>query len=87
MGKKTKTERDKAEITAEKKAKFRRVVQPRVSKAVKAIALVANCAGAGYDYTVEQKAQVLDAVGTAFKDLLSKFERSEKQQSSFKLEE
>lgn len=87
MGKKTKTERDKAEITKEKQAKFRRVVQPRVSKAVKALELVGNCAGAGYDYTVEQKAQILEAIGTAFKELLNKFERLEKQQTTFKLED
>lgn len=86
MGKKSKVQRDRAEIEKEQAVKFKRVVEPRVVKAVRALRLVGNCAGAGYNYTIEQKAQVLDVVGNAFKDMLSKFERSEKAQSTFKLD-
>lgn len=42
-----------------KKAKFKRVVEPRVRKAIRAIKLVANCAGSAYEYNAEQVSHIV----------------------------
>jgi hypothetical protein len=47
------------------RANFVRVVTPRVTKAVKAIGLIANCAGSNYVYTEAQAGQVITALNEA----------------------
>lgn len=48
-----------------KRADFVRVVTPRVTKAIKAIGLIANCSGANYLYTDEQAGQVIKVLNEA----------------------
>lgn len=65
--------------------KFVRVVTPRVSKAVKSILLIGNCAGAGYLYSPAQVKQLLKALEDACTTVANKFAnvRSETQAFEF----
>ena len=78
----SKTDKDRL---AEKAAAFKRVVEPRVAKAVKAISLVGNCAGAGYSYTPKQVAQITEVLLTAVTDTAERFTAIEKTHSTFEL--
>lgn len=69
----------------EKAVAFKRVVEPRVAKAVKAISLVGNCAGAGYAYTAEQSSQVVVAMQEAVQLVIDKFNKKQEAQSTFEL--
>jgi hypothetical protein len=72
-----KTERKKRESTApadESKAdRFKRVGTPRINKAVKAISVIGNLSGNGYEYTDEQIGKINDALTDAVKVTMAKF--------------
>jgi len=53
--------------------RFKRVVAPRVSKAVKAIRQIGFCAGASYEYTPEQLKQIQEALDKSFAETLALF--------------
>lgn len=61
MGKKKKV----AKPAEDKHKKFLRVVAPRVQKAIKAISLISNQAGATYSYTEDDVAQIMTALQVA----------------------
>lgn len=56
-----------------KRDKFKRVVEPRVKKALKAIQLIGNCAGSAYDYTEDDVSFILAALSRACESLGSKY--------------
>lgn len=57
-----------------KKAKFKRLVEPRVSKAIKSIALIGNCAGSAYEYTENDVADIMAALQASVEKLQKTFE-------------
>ena len=83
MGKDKKTNKPSPPKDETKGAKFARVVTPRVSKALKAISLIGNCSGAGYDYTPEQASQIIIALSKEIDVLEAKFAKKREKQSDF----
>jgi len=73
------------ERQAEKRASFKRVVEPRVIKAAKAISLVGNCASAGYSYTPEQVQQITGALLKAVEGVAQRFAKTPDTKSTFVL--
>lgn len=78
-GKKPMTEAEKeakkAFLKAEgKDAKFKRLAKPRVETAIAKIALVGNCAGAGYDYNQTQIDTIRAALTDAVETTMAKFD-------------
>jgi len=69
-----------------KRDKFKRVVEPRVRKAIKSISLIGNCAGAGYEYTTNDVISILAALDTARDQLAKKYESKGVQQIDFDLD-
>ena len=66
-----------------KRADFVRVITPRVGKAIKAIGLIANCAGSNYLYSDMQVAQILSALDGAVKQVESQFQKKAVTQTGF----
>lgn len=85
MNKKRAGNRDEKKMLAERQAAFKRVVEPRVAKAVKAIQLIGNCAGAGYAYEPAQVKQIMTALTSASNNVFDKFSKVKDKQSEFKL--
>lgn len=56
-----------------KKVKFKRLCQPRVNKAIKAIELIGNCAGAGYEYTPDDVALIIATLAKTLEQLSATF--------------
>lgn len=48
-----------------KEERFIRIAEPRVSRACKAVSLLGNLAGSGYEYTEEQVSSMFGAVQEA----------------------
>jgi len=69
-----------------KKDKFKRVVEPRVRKAIKAIALIGNCATSGYEYTPDNLAQIAAALNKAEHQLMKRFEAKGILQAEFDID-
>ena len=67
-------------------AKFIRVVQPRVGKAVKAIGLVGYCTGSGYEYTPAQAKQIIAVLTKAIVNIEKQFAGSAGRDDSFVLD-
>jgi hypothetical protein len=78
-----KTPLNAAQKGDKKRADFVRVVTPRVGKAIKAIGLIANCAGANYLYSDMQVAQILSALDGAVKGIESVFAKKTVTQTGF----
>lgn len=55
-----------------KAERFRRVVTPRVNKALKALGAVAACTGGRYEYTEEQRDKILTAIAEAANNVRTK---------------
>lgn len=87
MNKKRATKKDTAKLLAERQAAFKRVVEPRVAKAIKAIQLIGNCAGAGYSYEPAQVKQIMSALTTAANNVFDKFSKVKDKQTEFKLQD
>lgn len=82
MGKKKKVEKP----SEDKHEKFIRVVTPRVGKALKAIALIANQAGIGYSYTEDDVAQIITALRDAIDNVEGCYLSKNKQIVEFSFE-
>lgn len=67
--------RKKTNVPADetKQVKFKRLVEPRVSKAIKSISLIGNCAGGAYEYTADDVAQIMAAIEKATEQLQKTF--------------
>lgn len=67
----------------DKAASFKKVVEPRVGKALAAIAVIGNCANKGnYEYTVDQVIKIKEALEAEVKVLMSRFENPTATQSA-----
>jgi len=68
-----------------KKDRFKRVVTPRVNKALKAIGLVGNQAGAAYEYTPKDIGTIIAALSKAVADVQAQYSAQGKADAGFKL--
>lgn len=68
-----------------KRDRFKRVVTPRVNKALKMIALVANQAGAAYEYKPEDIESIITVLRDAVTAVESKYLCKGEQSVGFKL--
>jgi len=57
-----------------KRDKFKRVVKPRVSRAVKAIRLIGNCSGSAYEYTESDLTLIMIALQAAVEQLARRYQ-------------
>ncbi len=65
--------------------RFKRIAPKRVANALKAIALIGNCSGAGYEYTEEQVEKVTEALWGEIDTMKSKFSGKKKSTFDFEL--
>jgi len=68
-----------------KEQRFKRVVVPRVNKALKAIRLIGNCSGSGYAYREEDAVQIFNALADAVNEAQAKFMTRASESTDFKL--
>lgn len=68
-----------------KSVKFKRLVEPRVSKAIKSIDLIGNCAGSAYEYTDDDVAEIMTAIEAATEKLQGTFSSKGVSTGGFKL--
>lgn len=61
-----------------KAAKFKRLGSARVTKARKAISVIGNLSGSGYEYTPEQVQLIRDVLSTELESVLASFNRAGK---------
>lgn len=68
--------RRKKEVPKEetKRGKFKRIVEPRVSKALKSIRLIGNCSGSAYEYKPEDIAVITTVLEDAIERLGKQYE-------------
>lgn len=69
-----------------KRDKFKRVVEPRVRKAIKSIGLIGNCASPGYEYKPDDVANIIGALNKAVGQLVKKYETKGVQDVTFDLD-
>lgn len=82
MGKKKKA----AKPTEDKHEKFVRVVTPRVKKALKAIALIGNQAGSGYEHTEDEVHTIFGRLHEAVSAVEKKYTSGGKHEVDFSLD-
>jgi len=82
-----KTQLTAAQKGDKKRADFVRVVSPRVNKAVKAIALITNCAGSNYLYTDVQTGQIVSVLSAAVDGVKQAFAKKAVTQTGFAFKE
>jgi len=70
-----------------KAARFVRVVEPRVSKAMKAISTIGFCAGSTYEYTPKQVEQITAGLFRAVNSLVDTFAAKKVKTGSFSFKE
>lgn len=68
-----------------KRDRFKRVVTPRVNKALKYIGLVGNQAGGAYEYKKEDVADIMAALRDAVDSVEAQYSGEGKAESGFKL--
>jgi len=68
-----------------KSDRFKRVVTPRVNKALKAISLVGNQSGAAYEYTPKEIITIVTALTAAVRAVQDQFNAQGKADAGFKL--
>lgn len=56
-----------------KRDKFKRIVEPRVKKALKSIQLIGNCSGSAYEYTPDDIALISTALERAMEQLRKQY--------------
>ena len=61
--------------TETKEQRFVRIAEPRVSRACKAVSLLGNLAGSGYEYTEEQVDAMFGAVQEALDTARAQFKK------------
>ncbi len=69
-----------------KSDRFKRVVTPRVVKAIKSINVVGYCAGVGYEYSHEQVEQICKTLHTAVDAIEGKYNSASKPAVTFGFE-
>ena len=69
-----------------KAGRFKRVVQPRITKAVKAISVIGYCAGSTYEFTPEQVKQIDVVLSKAIVATLAKFTAKANKSDAFNFE-
>jgi len=79
MGKRKKSDKP----PADKHADFIRVVTPRVNKALKAIGLIANQAGAAYAPTEEEVADMFAVIRKKVTDTEKAYQKGQAQDAAF----
>lgn len=57
-----------------KREKFKRVVEPRVRKALKTIRLIGNCSGGAYEYNPDDIVSILGSLGSELEALEARYE-------------
>lgn len=62
-----------------KEERFIRIAEPRVSRACKAVSLLGNLAGSGYEYTEEQVSSMFGAVQEALDTARAAFVKKPKE--------
>jgi len=82
MGKKKKAPK----TSEEKAADFKRVVTPRVKKALKAIRLIGNQSGSAYKYKDEQVANIIAALRKEVDAVEKRYAGSDAQDADFSLD-
>ena len=80
-----KEERKDLNKTESKVVKFKRVVTPRVNKALKAISLVGNCATKDYAYSQEDASKIVNAMHDAVQSVSKRFSTGVIADNSFSL--
>lgn len=69
-----------------KRDTFKRIVQPRVRKAIKAIRLIGNCSGSAYEYTEKDVAGIVAALNTEIEGVVARYQSTGVSDVSFNLE-
>lgn len=69
-----------------KKEKFRRVVEPRVRKALKAIRLIGNCSGSAYEYTTADVSIIMASLRKEVEQLETKYQSKGVEDIDFNLD-
>lgn len=69
-----------------KRDKFKRIVEPRVSKALKSIRLIGNCSGSAYEYTEDDIGQITIALTAAIEKMESSYASKGAISSDFNLD-
>lgn len=59
-----------------KEERFIRIAEPRVNRACKAVSLLGNLAGSGYEYTAEQVEAMFGAVQDSLDTARAQFEKN-----------
>lgn len=67
--------------------RFKRVVSPRVMKAVKAIRTIGFCTGASYEHQPAQIQQIVDRLVNELKDMEAKFTSKGEGKQGFEFDE
>lgn len=57
-----------------KREKFKRIVEPRVRKALKAIRLIGNCSGSAYEYSEKDVADISAVLQSGVEQVTSSYE-------------
>ncbi len=66
-----------------KSARFKRVVTPRIGKAVKSIGLICNCSGSSYEYSESEVEQITEVLFAAVNRVIESFKVTKSEKSSF----
>lgn len=84
---KTKAPKRVSKVPADesKAAKFTRLAQQRVTKALKAIKQITNLSGAGYESTEEQREKIITVLTEGVSAVRDSFAGKSKAQTDFKL--
>jgi len=78
--------RNSSEPAEDKHDKFKRVVTPRIKKALKAISLIGNQAGSAYEYTPDDVANIITALRLAVDAVEKRYASTGKQEVDFALD-
>lgn len=68
-----KKQREEFLANESKAARFKRLGEPRIKKAINSIRLVGNLSGGGYEYTPEQIDHIESLLASAVKETMAKF--------------
>lgn len=69
-----------------KRDKFKRIVEPRVRKALKAIRLVGNCSGSAYEYTEDDVHLIMMSIEESLRQLQQSYQTKGVQDIDFNLD-
>lgn len=69
-----------------KREKFKRVVEPRVRKALKSICLIGNCSGSAYEYTAQDVSIIIASLTQELEQLDLRYKTKGVADSDFNLD-